>query len=103
MAITVMRLFPPRPTGSAGISGGSWLRGSMRALVVVLLVASHTATAQPNQVDPVAALPVTPTGKLVVGTIPVAPFIIKNDDGSWGGISMDLWKEVARRLKLDYE
>ncbi|HEV7554914.1 MAG TPA: transporter substrate-binding domain-containing protein [Kofleriaceae bacterium] len=74
----------------------------MRALVVVLLVA-HTAMAQPKQVDPVTALPATPTAKLVVGTIPVAPFIIKNDDGSWGGISMDLWKEVARRLKLDYE
>jgi ABC-type amino acid transport substrate-binding protein len=54
-------------------------------------------------VDPAAALPSPPPGKLVVGTVPVAPFIIKNDDGSWGGISMDLWKEVARRLKLDYE
>ena len=74
----------------------------MRALVrglVVLLVASHAVMAQPKTVDPLAALPAAPTGKLVVGTIPVAPFIIKNDDGSWGGISMDLWKEVARRAE----
>jgi len=78
----------------------------MRALVrgcIVLLVATHAVMAQPKTVDPLAALPSTPSHKLVVGTIQVAPFILKNDDGSWGGISMDLWKEVARRLKLDYE
>src|SRR5204862_3645719 len=28
--------------------------------------------------------------------------IIKKADG-WGGISIDLWKEVAQRAKLDYE
>ncbi len=51
----------------------------------------------------VAALPKEPVGKLIVGTVPIAPFIIKNADGTWSGISMDLWKEVARRLRLDYE
>jgi ABC-type amino acid transport substrate-binding protein len=66
----------------------------MRALLClsILVVLAGPAVAD----DP-------PAGKLVVGTIPVAPFIIKNSDGSWGGISMDLWKEVARRLKLEYE
>ena len=54
----------------------------------------------------VVALSVSPASaepKLVVGTVPVPPFIVKHDDGTWGGISMDLWKEVARRLSLDYE
>jgi ABC-type amino acid transport substrate-binding protein len=73
----------------------------MRALLVVLVTA-NIAAAAPPPVDPIAALPANP-GKLVVGTVPVAPFIMKADDGSWTGISMDLWKEVARRLKLDYE
>lgn len=73
----------------------------MRAICLAFLLVSVTADADP--VDPAAALPAQPVGKLVVGTIPIAPFIIKNDDGSWSGISMDLWKEVARRLKLDYE
>jgi len=39
---------------------------------------------------------------LVVGTVPVAPFIIENADGSWSGISIDLWKAVANRLGYAY-
>jgi ABC-type amino acid transport substrate-binding protein len=41
--------------------------------------------------------------KLVVGTVPVAPFIIENADGSWSGISIDLWKAVATKLGYAYE
>lgn len=40
---------------------------------------------------------------LVVGTTPVAPFIIKNGDGSWGGISMELWKQIAAKNGYDFE
>src|SRR5258706_83911 len=76
----------------------------MRALCVgIVALASTMASAQPAAVDPKAALPAEHSAKLVVGTVPVAPFIIKNADGTWSGISMDLWKEVARRLALDYE
>ncbi len=76
----------------------------MRSFLVAMVVCGvvGSAVAEPV-VNPLAALPSQPAGKLVVGTVPVAPFIIKNADGSWSGISMDLWKEVARRLKLDYE
>lgn len=74
----------------------------MRALVtfVVLLLAG------PVVADPVVSAPCpapVEAHKLVVGTIPIAPFIIKRADGTWGGISIDLWKEVARRAGLDYE
>ena len=31
------------------------------------------------------------------------PFAIKADDGSWSGISIDLWRHVAERLHLKYE
>src|SRR5262249_17405552 len=41
--------------------------------------------------------------KLIVGTHPVPPFVIKHDDGSFGGISVELWRILARRLGLDYE
>ena len=41
--------------------------------------------------------------KLVVGTKHVPPFAIKNSDGVWSGISIDLWKQIAGELKLDYE
>ena len=72
----------------------------MRALVVALVLCTSAAVAAPLESVPCPA-PRERT-KLVVGTIPIPPFIIKKDDG-WGGISMDLWKEVAARTKLDYE
>src|SRR5437660_8508527 len=76
----------------------------MRALAILCILAA-TAAAQP--VDPRSAMPAQPVGKLVVGTLPgdgrYAPFVVHGADGSWSGISIDLWKEVARRLQLDFE
>ncbi|MEL7088542.1 MAG: transporter substrate-binding domain-containing protein, partial [Planctomycetota bacterium] len=40
-------------------------------------------------------------GPLKVGTKVAAPFAIKDDDGTWSGISIDLLRQVA--LKLDRE
>jgi polar amino acid transport system substrate-binding protein len=40
--------------------------------------------------------------KLVVGTVQTAPFIVKRD-GEWTGISMELWKRVAREIGAEYE
>ncbi len=39
---------------------------------------------------------------LVIGTQSAPPFVIKNDDGTWSGISMILWKNIAADLNLDY-
>jgi len=77
----------------------------MRALACLLTLGLwvSTALAADPPVDPLAAMPAQAPGKLVVGTIPVAPFIVKNSDGTWSGISIDVWKDIARRLKLDYE
>ena len=41
--------------------------------------------------------------KLVVGTRHAPPFAIERDDGSWTGVSIDLWRDIANRLHLDYE
>jgi ABC-type amino acid transport substrate-binding protein len=41
--------------------------------------------------------------KLVIGTRHAPPFSIKGDDGSWSGMSIDLWREIAGELKLEYE
>lgn len=40
---------------------------------------------------------------LIVGTKVVPPFAIKNPDGTWSGISIDLWRMIATDLKLTYE
>ena len=46
----------------------------------------------------------TPTGKtLTVGTKQAPPFAIKRPDGSWHGISIDLWRDIANDLGLTYE
>ncbi len=40
---------------------------------------------------------------LKVGTKQSPPFAIKNPDGSWTGISIELWKHLTDELNLEYE
>ncbi|SMF47585.1 transporter substrate-binding domain-containing protein [Pseudobacteriovorax antillogorgiicola] len=40
---------------------------------------------------------------LVVGTKVSPPFVVKNENGNWSGLSIDLWKKIARNLDLEYE
>ena len=49
------------------------------AFFLALFTATASAQPAPIPVDPLAALPTENVGKLVVGTVPVPPFIIKND------------------------
>ena len=42
-------------------------------------------------------------GKLLVGTKHAPPFSMRLDDGTWVGISIDLWRAVAADLGLEYE
>ncbi len=41
--------------------------------------------------------------KLVVATKSAPPFAIKDRDGNWSGISIELWTRIADELGLDYE
>ena len=41
--------------------------------------------------------------KLVVAVKSTGPFAYKGKDQRWRGISIDLWKEIAKELKLTYE
>jgi polar amino acid transport system substrate-binding protein len=48
--------------------------------------------------------PVEPSQeKLIVGTHPVAPFVVHEADGTWKGISIDLWDHIADELGIAYE
>ena len=40
---------------------------------------------------------------LKVGVRVVPPFVVRNVDGDYDGISIRLWRELARELDLDYE
>lgn len=41
--------------------------------------------------------------KFIVGTKITEPFVIQNNSGEWSGISIDLWKLIAKDLDIDYE
>lgn len=41
--------------------------------------------------------------KLIVGTKEAPPFSMKDKDGRWTGISIDLWRQIATELNLKYE
>jgi len=60
------------------------------------LIASHVAGVLGQPV-------VTDDAKLIIGTKQAAPFVIKNEDGSWSGISIELWRQIADDLGLSYE
>ena len=30
----------------------------------------------------------------------VPPFVLRSDDGQWGGLSIELWKQIAAELKI---
>lgn len=42
------------------------------------------------------------TRELVVGTKVAPPFAMKAEDGTWHGISIDLWQRIANQLHLRY-
>jgi polar amino acid transport system substrate-binding protein len=43
-----------------------------------------------------------PDRELVVGTKVAPPFAMKDADGEWTGISIDLWREIAEKLGIKY-
>lgn len=50
-----------------------------------------------------ALAPALSAAPLVIGTREAPPFAMKSEDGSWRGLSIDLWESLARQLELDYE
>lgn len=40
---------------------------------------------------------------LQVGTKESPPFVMKDENGEWSGISIELWEQIAAQLGIDYE
>jgi polar amino acid transport system substrate-binding protein len=70
-----------------------------RVLVVLTLVLPCGHAAAQAARPPAAALP---DRELVIGTKEAPPFAMKARDGTWHGISIDLWQRIAERLHLRY-
>jgi len=44
-----------------------------------------------------------PPEKLSVAVMHLPPFLIKETDNTWGGLSLELWRIVAREVGIDFE
>ena len=44
----------------------------------------------------------TPPAKLIVETRHAPPFAVQGPSGKWSGISINLWRDIATDLNLDY-
>jgi ABC-type amino acid transport substrate-binding protein len=44
-----------------------------------------------------------PSRTLIVGTKETPPFAMKNSEGAWTGVSIDLWHQIASELNLPFE
>jgi polar amino acid transport system substrate-binding protein len=73
-------------------------RARFLAVLAIVALASDAARAQPA--SPVN--PPIPDKELVIATKEAPPFAMKQQDGSWRGISIDLWRRIADRLHLRY-
>ena len=65
-----------------------------RSVLILGLLLITTAVTGATEVKP---------NKLIVGTREAPPFAMKSPEGQWIGLSIDLWRQVAERLGLDYE
>jgi Domain of unknown function (DUF4410)/Bacterial extracellular solute-binding proteins, family 3 len=58
----------------------------------------------PNkQLPPPFPTPSVTRQKLIVGLTVNPPFVIHEPNGSWSGISIELWQQVAKEIGLNYE
>lgn len=71
---------------------------TIAALAGVLVMSAAASHAQPAD----TAASASPQRELIVGTKVAPPFAIKESDGSWDGISIDLWRRIADQLHLHY-
>ncbi len=74
-------------------------RGLIPALASVVLIFVRPCCAQSTDA---AAGSAASRQELVIGTKQAPPFAMKDADGNWQGISIDLWRRVADELHLRY-
>ncbi len=80
-----------------------------RILAIVGLLALFCAADTGCRAAPASSAPASgapamepPSHELVIATKEAPPFAMKGSDGSWQGISIDLWRRMADQLHLKY-
>jgi len=66
------------------------------ALVMLLLIAAPCGSGR-------AADPAEGQALARVGVVEAPPFAMRGEDGDWGGIAVELWRQVAQDLGLEFE
>ena len=75
----------------------------MRVLLMfVILIGTALIFAGPCCAQTPENVDVSSQMELVIGTKEAPPFSMKAADGTWQGISVDLWRRVADDLHLHY-
>src|SRR4051794_3606876 len=69
-------------------------------VLAVLSIAAVPAIAQEGLPPSPKAL--FPARELIVGTKEAPPFAMKDQDGAWTGIAIDLWRQVAQKLGVKF-
>ena len=76
-----------------------------RCAAVLCSFALSAAGIEPGDesLPPPIPAPVIPKQKYFVGVAPGPPFNIHDPNGTWTGISVELWREIADELHIDFE
>jgi polar amino acid transport system substrate-binding protein len=75
----------------------------LQMAVWLLAPSINLAEPPPEALPPPLPAPSVTKQKLIVGLTLNPPFVIHEPDGSWTGISVELWQEVAKEIGLNYE
>jgi len=73
------------------------------AILCFLALSARGAEPADQNLPSAIPAPVVPKQKYIVGIGPGPPFNILGPDGTWTGISVDLWREIADELHIDFE
>ncbi|ART79038.1 transporter substrate-binding domain-containing protein [Oceanisphaera avium] len=71
--------------------------------LLLTLGLSAQSYAQTQLQEPAQEIAKHQTTPLTVGITEVPPFVMQADDGSWEGISIDLWQDIANSLGVEFE
>jgi polar amino acid transport system substrate-binding protein len=81
------------------------LVGAHCAAAILCALALSARGLEPGDqgLPPPIPAPAIPKQKYIVGVAPGPPFNIHDPDGTWTGISVELWREIANELGIDFE
>jgi polar amino acid transport system substrate-binding protein len=73
------------------------------AILCALALSARGLEPGDQGLPPPIPAPAIPKQKYIVGVAPGPPFNIHDPDGTWTGISVELWREIANELGIDFE